>query len=150
MKIKYYLSLIVFLFSLIKVSATFACMDTTYVYSYDDSGNRIDRTIDFTKSAHLPNDNASSFDEDIIEEVLSDFEIHIYPNPTKGKLKVELTGIDDKKARILLLNIQGNTLINKNISNKINTIDLTRFPAGIYILRVSLEQSTSEWKILKN
>jgi hypothetical protein len=123
----------------------YAVTDSTYVYTYDSSGNRTERVINFNKSARIDS-NLST-----ITEELGELSIKIYPNPTKGILKVELTGNNNEEdTRLIIYNANGSQIINKQIPNNLEMVNLSGFPTGIYILKIVVGQNISEWKILKD
>lgn len=127
-------------------------------YSYDVSGNRTNRTIVISKSANVFTETDSTgfnfFDinnsGDKFEDDLGDKKVIILPNPTKGKLLVEIHGYNQEMSSALYLyNLAGKLLINKTHANSTMTLDLTSYPTGIYILKIKLGDKVSEWKIIK-
>ena len=124
-------------------------IDTTYVYDYDNSGNRTSRVINFLKSAEV-NASVSETEEKIIAEKLGEDDILVYPNPTKGDLKIDIPNLNDRKARILLFNSQGKLLIDKTMATNLQEISLHHYSAGFYILKVLIENESIEWKIIKD
>jgi hypothetical protein len=71
--------------------AVFSCTDAyaqRIEYAYDEAGNRISRKkeIVLTKSAESP---ATIFTQELAKRT-----IKIYPNPTEGHLKVEISDFD--------------------------------------------------------
>ncbi|MDB4582942.1 T9SS type A sorting domain-containing protein [Draconibacterium sp.] len=123
--------------------------DTTYVFSYDDSGNRTKREIVLSKSGTIPQ-GISSENEDPILDKITSHEIRIFPNPTKGVLKVEIPELPEDKSNLYVYNLQGRMLINKTVTKHIHNIDLHKYPSGMYILKIVLGTEVSEWKILKD
>lgn len=123
--------------------------DTTYVFDYDNSGNRISRVINFLKSAET-NQSLSATENAIIEEKLGEDEILVYPNPTKGELKIDIPNLNERKARILLFNSQGKLLIEKTENANLIEISLKSYSAGFYILKVLIDNESIEWKIIKD
>jgi hypothetical protein len=156
MKEKYSFLIVAILLLLICNFQSFGMSDTTFVFTYDDSGNRTERVIDIdlTKSAEIQ--ASSSFSEEdtnediLIEVELANLDIRIYPNPTKGILKVEIPGIGDIKPTLTVYNMQGKQLINKTVSKQICTINLSGQPAGMYIMKIVNGQESLDWKIIKD
>lgn len=65
--------------------------------------------------------------------------VRIYPNPTSEILNVDLSELDFDKSHpfISLLNAEGKTLMSKEVlGNGIETIDMTKYAAGIYQILV--------------
>lgn len=66
-------------------------------YSYDNAGNRIKREIVMkAKSSYKETSRTECF-----SEMLSDKDIRIYPNPTKGRLKIEIAGYENSDRCVL-------------------------------------------------
>ena len=69
--------------------------------------------------------------------------ISIYPNPSSGKAKIEWNG--SKNASIKVFNLMGKEVLQQVISNE---IDLSNYPKGIYIVKVSDGQKIYSNKIV--
>jgi len=65
----------------------------TISYAYDNAGNRISRTILLSTS---PQGVKKAEDPVLVEYQIGERKITVYPNPTKGKLAVEITGGNEK------------------------------------------------------
>jgi hypothetical protein len=74
----------------------------------------------------------------------------IYPNPTKGQLKIEIQG-DEKitNTLIYLYDLSGKLLINKKQYDSNIPLDLSGYSPGVYILKITMGGKSSEWKIVK-
>ena len=79
------------------------------------------------------------------------FSINIFPNPTQDLIQVTLWDASRKDLIMNLNNTKGQTLIaNQAINPWKNEIDLSRFPAGTYFLRVSNQEEQSQtYKVIK-
>jgi len=77
--------------------------------------------------------------------------IRIFPNPTLGRLTVEISGEESlENARILVYNNSGIRVFTLNDLNRINAIDLSQQPTGIYYMKIYTNQDKkSDWKIIK-
>lgn len=73
---------------------------------------------------------ASRVDENSINETLANPEMHIYPNPAKEVLNVELLEMNNTVGRIV--DATGRTLWTGELEAGINTINLSQLPAGMY------------------
>jgi hypothetical protein len=65
----------------------------------------------------------------------------VYPNPSNGRFKINLTG-EDKTANIAIRNIVGQTILNKTVNvagRSTETISLTDYSKGVYFLTVNHE-----------
>jgi len=126
---------------------------TTFVFTYDDSGNRTERTILLLKSVDITDTGQAiqkPEQEKEINENIDSHVIRIYPNPTKGLINIEILPINDQKALIRIYNINGKMVMEKLISDQNTVIDLNDQVAGIYILNVIIGNKGKEWKIIKD
>lgn len=69
------------------------------------------------------------------EEFNADFQISFFPNPTKGKLNINLGTLPQNNYTFSLVDIQGKQVYKDSIPNakQIETIDVSRFNKGIYM-----------------
>ena len=120
---------------------------TPCTFLYDDAGNRVERVIDLTqKSASL----ATSIANVEIEEDLPT-KITIYPNPTKGLMKIQTSGFDPGQLfHITIYNLQGMLVFQQETSNILSEVNLTGKPAGTYIMQIRFNNKSEQWKIIKD
>lgn len=124
-------------------------------YDYDLAGNRKSTII--LKSATIPKDTtkvafAVNPNEEKIEfnETLGEQEIKIYPNPTRGELKLTISNlVEGVVARLFVYNSAGALVFQKENLSTSNEINLSEQISGMYIMRIVLGDKTSEWKIIK-
>ncbi len=81
-----------------------------------------------------------------IINVSNKYKINVYPNPTKGKIIVEIK--DYKKGTIEVKNIKGQTLLTKQIANKKTEFNLHGFPKGTYLIDVKIKNKSFRKKII--
>ncbi|MEI7661689.1 MAG: FG-GAP-like repeat-containing protein [Bacteroidota bacterium] len=74
-------------------------------------------------------------------------DLNIYPNPTEGSLFFEF-GRDDI-TEITLFDQQGRTLIEKAVTQKIEEIDLSGLPSGLYLVRITALDEILTRKVAK-
>jgi hypothetical protein len=72
--------------------------------------------------------------------------INMYPNPVSRLLNVSLTG---SPTVISLYNSGGQQLLNMNTENTTATIDMAKYVAGIYFLKISNSEQTIIERIIK-
>ena len=84
---------------------------------------------------------------EILESTNSDFELKIYPNPSKNNLNIELSNKVYNEFKFEIINILGESISVSNnpfiVENKVN-IDISSLKNGVYILKTSsgiMEQS---------
>lgn len=127
--------------SLIKVVAQ------TVSYEYDLAGNCIERSIIIGNKSVTIDDQ----DDYFVEESIAETTMKIYPNPTKGMLRVEFGTVIGKKTIIVFVyDMQGRVVFNSRIDGETNLpIDLTSSPNGIFIMKVIIGKQETSWKIIK-
>ncbi len=117
-------------------------------YSYDASGNRIDsqREIVFTRGAS----NSKSAQSKKFLDSLSLARIAIYPNPTEGDLRIDITGIEDfTDTELTVRSLNGSVLEHIQPLDITNEMDLTNYADGIYLVIIKLKDQSTTWKIIK-
>jgi hypothetical protein len=147
---------IVIIFSLF--AATLSAQ-TPISYGYDLSGNRYLRKIvqlksaiiDTSQSPQVENSQSSSKEtNEKFGEELGKFKIEIYPNPTRGELRVEITGFDPSvESSLRVYNLSGAQVAIQKPLSTTNVIDFSHWPSGTYIVKIELGSKVSEWKIMK-
>ncbi|WP_195423210.1 T9SS type A sorting domain-containing protein [Bacteroides cellulosilyticus] len=117
-------------------------------YTYDNAGNRLTRQ----KEIVVQTRGALSDEEEpsVYEEELSETKVTIYPNPTRGMLKIDISGVEKfENARISLYDLTGKLLQQWAGISQSNAIDLSERTPGMYIMQVVYNGKISSWKIIK-
>ena len=71
----------------------------------------------------------------------------IYPNPTTNSyVNIDFTALQDKKATIEIIDINGRIVVNRLVATTSNRIDLNHLSPGLYYIvsRVSQEVNTKK------
>lgn len=114
-------------------------------------------TITWTVSDNAGNTSECSFDltvngpSGINSAINEDF--NIYPNPTSDKINIKFTKDNIEFATVLVINVDGKTIENKTLthSNDMETIiDLSKYPSGIYLLKIITNDNIYIERIVKN
>lgn len=123
----------------------------TVEYSYDQAGNRTSRQIvNLGSGSSQAKRNTETADSIVVKDILGKLEVKIFPNPTKGALGVELTGINPEiTTRISVYGGQGAQLYNVVATEGFNPLDFSKYPEGWYILRIEAGTERKEYKIIK-
>jgi len=120
-------------------------------FAYDVAGNMTSRTI--LMPQNTTEDNSDLDVADVLEEYTDEIDEHVinlYPNPTKGKLVVEISNYQtNTKDKIVVYNMHGQLLKQISTLSNSNLIDLSSNSSGTYILKIFLGDKSTEWKIIK-
>ena len=74
----------------------------------------------------------------------------IFPNPTTSTINIQSSGYHHDKLTIEIQDIAGRTLLTQQADNLENLqIDLSKFPNGLYLIKLSSEQNIYTYKIVK-
>ncbi len=124
------------------------CAQNKIKYTYDDAGNRLTRKKEIVVQTRGALNNGE--EPSVYEEELSETKVTIYPNPTKGVLKVDISGVEKfENAQISLYDLTGKLLQQWAGISQSNTIDLSERTPGMYIMQVAYNGKISSWKIIK-
>lgn len=117
-------------------------------FTYDDAGNRTRREITLGKSNEATLDTAAALEP--LTDWLDKMKITIYPNPTQGRLTIDIAHITpDAVGEITIQTLEGKRLQQPELIKATNDLDLSAYPPGIYILRIRSAEKVCEWKIVK-
>ena len=140
------------------LSVLFVYGQTRSTYTYDASGNRIGKKVIqllADKSTEYENEDEAQTEETIVySEFLQNIKVNIYPNPTKGRLTVELNSEEIlPEVKISVYNMNGQRIHENKMppSDYISksTVDLTGHKTGMYVMKIETGNYVSEWKIIK-
>lgn len=115
-------------------------------YSYDNAGNRILRELRINRQRSSENTNDQLA---FSTELLSDRVIKIYPNPTKGLVRVEVQGYDNDYGSLRIFSMSGQQVAYSIIESVMTDIDISSCPHGVYLFNIELNGNNSTWKIIK-
>lgn len=89
-------------------------------FTYDQSGNRIEKSIEMTKSAVTTK-------QEVITDVIKETKIKIYPNPMKGQLMIEIPESNDIKSCTITINAMssGKLVVKKKATLPLKDIDIS-------------------------
>ena len=133
------------LFFILLLQAAMTISAQSVAYTYDTAGNRTARVVTISKSPAAQEETITALQDLIAEKAIT-----IYPNPTKGILSVEIKDYTDQlQAEFRLTDLSGRTIINRKASSDIQTFDLSRQAAGIYLLQIRINGESAVWKIIK-
>ncbi len=157
---------IVFILSVIGLNAQNSTKPRV-VYSYDNSGNRIQRSLvlPIIKKDPLVNLTPPSHDSimvldrvsenntkstDVTSVYLGKQSVSIYPNPTMGRLTVGLKDFDGvSNTSIEILDPQGKVIYSTTQKQRVYSFDLTDQPAGYYYLNLVVDGVVGSYTVIK-
>lgn len=119
-------------------------------FEYDDAGNCIVKYKTVVLPSYVKGNKKDTTKILPQSEIISDREVVIYPNPTKGALKIEIKGkTPEKPIQYLLTDLSGKIVTQAESQEMYFVFDMASFPSGIYLLRVRIDDKWSKWKIIK-
>lgn len=121
----------------------------TIKFEYDEAGNRTLRykTVTLTQAKKDITDTVATQPQ---KEMMGTREVLIYPNPTRGALRIEIKGPQPETAmRFILTDMSGHVLATNQTTSFNYMYDMTSYPAAIYFLRIEIDGKRRDWKIVK-
>lgn len=89
-------------------------------------------------------------DTTMTETAVGNFNIRIYPNPTKGQLTLNIANLgSNDKVQMFLIDFSGNELARMDFSTAEITIDLSSHVSGSYYLRLNSQAGAATAGFLK-
>jgi len=146
---------------LITIFISFAAKSQEYIYGYDNAGNRISRmAIILNSTPQNPPDSSDNqtanyesedADEPVqYESVLDDQVITVYPNPTTGELKINISDFEEgTKGSIMITDMQGKLIYQSDNINGNNIVNLSNAASGQYLMRIAVNNKNHEWFVMK-
>ncbi|MDO8929083.1 MAG: T9SS type A sorting domain-containing protein [Bacteroidota bacterium] len=138
-------------FTLLMIMVSLICEAQYHEFTYNARGHRVTRQFVIPKSATIPTDSLMAkelkkpFDDQIGLQ-----KARIYPNPTKGLLRIDLPALTEQEATIRLHDSNGRLIIQQPAVEVNNELDLSAYPSGLYIMSIQIgPKDRKEWKIIK-
>ena len=125
------------------------CAQDRIVFTYDDVGNRTSREM---QTVILPADSTAASDTtNVATDLLANYVIKVYPNPTYGQLSVEIVDFEMDKPLTVIVSDRSGIILQQHIMNQPSiNLDLSRYPqAAWYIVTFVLEGERKDFKIIK-
>lgn len=131
------------------------CMysQSDFTFIYDAAGNLTQRTYVVNMQAKIAKKDISNMNADSSNVVaLTDkMKVTIFPNPTKGELKLEISGIENNSnVELNLYKPNGQLLLKQKAEQGLTAIDMFSYPAGWYLLKVLSGKTALNFKIVKD
>ena len=120
----------------------YANAQTSVAYQYDASGNRTWGALYVQRM--LPD----SVEDDVRRSL--EWQVSIYPNPTKGHLVVKILNFTDgHNGTLAIYTTSGQEVLSSRISSESTELDLSSYSNGVYIMRIRIDGEDKSWKIIK-
>ena len=85
-----------------------------------------------------------------IEPNKANFSFNLYPNPAFNKVTLNITALKpNEQASLSVYNNIGALLLQKEITLRTQSLDVTELPAGVYFIQVQTEESSVTEKLVK-
>lgn len=121
---------------------------TNYEFTYDAAGNRTRRALVIIGKGEHPDDTEGRSSALVSQVLETDDGVKLYPNPTKGEIRLETPG-SDAIGFYLLSDSFGRTLETGKDKGPTLLLDLSRHPNGVYLLETIVGGKTTYYKIIK-
>lgn len=110
---------------------------------------RIQPTVAGGQARMMNYDIESSFEVYAKKELITN-KIAIYPNPSSGIFKIDMSGVEDSY-KVEIYSIIGSMIYQQSLlSNSLNEIDLSRFQNGYYLAKIYNNDDNVTIKLMKN
>jgi Secretion system C-terminal sorting domain len=114
------------------------------VYNFTDNDPL---SISYYRLRQVDHDGNSELSKIVSVTKLRKLEVQVYPNPTYGKVTVQLTKEAD--AAITVYNMIGQTVITNVHMTTVGEVDLSGLTRGTYIVEIKSEGAISRMKVVK-
>ncbi len=125
------------------MSAANVCGQTTWVYSYDNTGNRTQRVVNTgakarQRTAASPNN------------LINDEKISATIDANRNSIKVEILSFNSNDiAEVTIHNLSGVEMLTRRVESEIATLNLGKLRKGTFILSIVLNGETKSCKFNK-
>lgn len=125
------------------MSAMNVCGQTTWVYSYDNTGNRTQRVVNSGSRARQTTATKPN-------NLLKDEKISATIDDSRNSITVEILGLTNiDVADATIYDLSGIQLLSQHIESVVTTLNLAKMRKGTYILNIVLNGETRSCKFNK-
>jgi len=115
--------------------------------TYDDAGNRITRKV---LQMSMMSKGESQADTTYYLDRMQTTEMKVYPNPTQGKILVDFMDAEGNNAILVrIYDNKGQKIQECQGKESQMELDLSNYPAGVYIVELFVGEEHTTWRILK-
>ena len=91
-----------------------------------------------------------SSDNQSFSDMLCDHSVKIYPNSSKGALKICIFGLKDSdKCSLGVYTTQGVQILVEKVKTDNTDVNISNQPNGVYLLQITINGKSTTWKIVK-
>ena len=129
------------------------CMysQSDFTFTYDASGNLTQRTYVVNMQLSQARKNNPGKDSSNVVALSDKLKVTIFPNPTKGELKIQVSGVDNNaEVDVTLYNPNGQVLLRQKVQEGLSEMDLSGYTDGWYLLKVQSGARVLNFKIVKD
>lgn len=120
----------------------------TVSFSYDSDGNRISREILIQRIDK--NQGETEMKPSTATDFFKTTTIELFPNPAGDQFMVEIKNMEtDVLVHACLTNASGSVLYEKTIKSPLEAFNISGLASGIYFLRLTADNETHVWKVIK-
>ena len=138
---------ILFISALLSITGVLKAQ-TNYEFTYDAAGNRTRRAVVILTKGDSSGEAGGRSGTLVSQAAETDDGVRLYPNPTKGEIRLETPGTD-AMGFYMLSDSQGRTLETGKGKGATLTLDLSGRPNGVYLLEAVVGEKTTYYKIIK-
>lgn len=133
------------------LSTTKSFAQTTVEFSYDTNGNRVLRQITIGGDKNAKDyRNLRGEETPSTTDNFESMSVALYPNPTDGQFVIETKDCDKSNTlRATLITPTGEVIQDLTLVAQQVIFDLTHYPAGIYLLKLTVGTECHVWQIIK-
>lgn len=129
------------LFALIVMASSVHAQSVSF--TYDASGNRVSRNITVNRVRERITTDVQDTASEIQEE-----RVRLTVDSGSGVVIVDILSYkDDERCSISLFTVSGQHLRDITAVSGRTTVDLSPYPAGVYIIRATLNGKAETWKV---
>ena len=105
---------------------------------------------DFLTSDVVKSPENNEISNKFYTDKLNESDVVIFPNPTRGALAVQIQNRNPEIShQLTVFNSRGSIVFQRSGIENFTEIDLSAQPTGVYLLRISSQNSFISWKIIK-
>lgn len=128
--------------ALMMMLAVNVCGQTTWVYSYDNAGNRTQRVVNTGAKARQRAVSPTN--------LLSDEKISATIDANRNNIKIEILSLkSNDEAETAIYDLSGIQILSHRIESELTTLNLGKLRKGTYILSIVLNGETKSCKFNK-